>query len=213
MKTLYFVRHGETDANAQGLTMGQRDVPLNARGLEQAEETARWLARYPIERIVTSDLSRARQTAEALGRKVGLTAETDARLRELCFGIFEGRHIPDCEKEDPVAVARWRSGEFDYAPEGGETRRSLMDRTRAVLGELVAAPEKHIAVVAHGGTLNALHTHIVESSNPHPREHIHRVFRFSNGSVSIAAHADNQWRFLVVNSTYHLSGEARQLLY
>lgn len=213
MKTFYFVRHGETDANAQGLTMGQRDVPLNARGFAQAEETARWLARYPIERIVSSDLSRASQTAGALAKELELPVETDDRLRELCFGVFEGRHIPDCEKEDPVAVARWRSGEFDYAPEGGETRRALMDRTGAVLDELLAAPEKHIAVIAHGGTLNALHTHIVESSNPHPREHIHRVFRFSNGSVSMAAHADNQWRFLVVNSTFHLSGEAQQLLY
>lgn len=213
MKTLYLVRHGETDSNAAGVTMGQTDIPLNERGLAQASETAGWLRQYPIRRIVSSDLSRAAATAGALGQLLGLKVETDPRLRELCFGIFEGRHIADCEKEHPDTVVRWRAGEFDFAPPGGETRRSLMVRTRAVLDELLAAPDEHIAVFAHGGTLNALHTHIIEEGLPEPREHIHRVFRFSNGSVSMAAHAGGQWRFLVVNSTFHLKEASRQLLY
>ena len=213
MKTLYLVRHGETDSNAAGLTMGQKDIPLNERGLVQARETAGWLRRYPIGRIVSSDLSRAVVTAEALGELLGLKVETDSRLRELSFGIFEGRHIADCEKEHPETVARWRAGEFDFAPPGGETRRSLMVRTRAVLDDLLASADEHIAVFAHGGTLNALHTHIIEEGLAEPREHIHRVFRFNNGSVSMAAHATGQWRFLVVNSTFHLSEESRQLLY
>ncbi len=213
MKTLYFVRHGETDSNAAGVTMGQKDVPLNARGLAQARETAEWLRRFPIGRIVSSDLSRAMDTAAALGAALGLTVEPDPRLRELSFGIFEGRHIADCEKEHPETVARWRAGEFDFAPPGGETRRSLMDRTRAALEDLAVAADEHIAVFAHGGTLNAMHTHIIEQGLAEPREHIHRVFRFSNGSVSMAAHATGQWRFLVVNSTFHLAEESRQLLY
>ena len=213
MKTLYLVRHGETDSNAAGITMGQKNVSLNARGRAQARETADWLRNYPIGRIVSSDLSRAVVTAEALAELLGLKVETDRRLRELSFGIFEGRHIADCEKEHPETVARWRAGEFDFAPPGGETRRSLMERTRAVLDDLLASADEHIAVFAHGGTLNAMHTHIIEEGLSEPREHIHRVFRFSNGSVSIAAHAGGQWRFLVVNSTFHLSEESRQLLY
>lgn len=213
MKTFYFVRHGETDSNAAGVTMGQTDVPLNGRGMAQADETADWLRQYPIGRIVSSDLSRAMQTAVQLGGRLGLAVEPDRRLRELCFGIFEGRRIADCEREHPEMVARWRAGEFDFAPTGGETRRSLMARIRAVLEDLLAAEEAHIAVFAHGGALNAIHTHIIESQLTEPREHIHRVFRFSNASVSMAAHAEGQWRFLVVNSTFHLSGESRQLLY
>lgn len=213
MKTLYLVRHGETDSNAAGITMGQKDVPLNARGLAQARQTADWLARHPIARIVSSDLSRAMATATPLAEALGLAVESDVRLRELGFGIFEGRHIAECEKEQPETVARWRSGEFDFAPPGGETRRSLMERTRAVLGELLVSDDEHIAVFAHGGTLNAIHTHIIEEGLVHPREHIHRVFRFSNGSVSMVARAGGQWRFLVVNSTFHLEEEPRQLLY
>ena len=213
MKTLYLVRHGETAHNAAGLTMGQLDIPLNDRGLAQARETAAWLRRYPIERILSSDLSRATATAQPLAEALELAVEPEPRLRELSFGIFEGRHIDDCAREHPEIVARWRSGDFDFAPPGGETRRSLMTRTRALLDDLLAAPENHLALFTHGGTLNALHTHFVEEDHPSPREHIHRAFRFHNAAISIAAHAGNQWRFLVVNSTTHLSEEPRQLVH
>jgi len=213
MKTLYLVRHGETDHNASGRAMGQMDVPLNARGLDQARQTAEFLRRYPIERIVSSDLGRATATAQPLADALGVTIEPDARLRELTFGILEGKTVAECEAVDPESVARWRSGDFDAALPGGETRRSLMQRTRTVLDEIVSGPHAHIALFSHGGTLNALHTHMVEHGNPTPREHIPRAFRFHNAAVSLAAWADDQWRFLVVNSTFHLTGESRQLHY
>ena len=213
MKTLYLVRHGETDHNAGGRAMGQMDVPLNARGLDQARQTAECLRRYPIERIVSSDLGRALSTAEALAGALGLSVEPDVRLRELSFGILEGRTVEECEAENPEAVARWRSGDFDASLPGGESRRSLMQRTRAVLDEIVAGPHAHIAIFSHGGTLNALHTHMLEHGHPSPREHIPRVFRFHNASVSMAAWVDGHWRFLAVNSTFHLAEESRQLLY
>jgi len=213
MKTLYLVRHGETDHNADGRAMGLMDVPLNARGLEQARQTAEFLRRYPIERIVSSDLSRAMATAQPLAGALGLTVEPEARLRELSFGILEGKTVAECEAVDPVSVARWRSGDFDAALPGGESRRSLMERTHALLGEIVSGSHAHIALFSHGGTLNALHTHMVEHGHPSPREHIPRAFRFHNAAVSMAAWAEDQWRFLVVNSTFHLTGESRQLRY
>jgi probable phosphoglycerate mutase len=210
MKTLYLVRHGETDHNATGRAMGQMDVPLNARGLDQARQTAEFLRRYPIERILSSDLSRAVATAQPLADALGVTVEPDKRLRELTFGILEGKTVAECEAVDPESVARWRSGDFDVALPGGETRRSLMKRTRAVLDEIVSGPHAHVALFSHGGTLNALHTHMVEHGNPAPREHIPRAFRFHNAAVSISAWADDQWRFLVVNSTFHLDGQVRE---
>lgn len=213
MKTLYLVRHGETAHNAAGLTMGQMDIPLNAEGEEQARQAAAWLRRFPIGRIVSSDLQRARATAQALADAAGLPVEADPRLRELSFGIFEGRSISENDRDHPEITARWRRGDFDFAPPGGETRRSLMERTGAALAGWLDAPEDHIAVFTHGGTLNALHTHLVEDGHPQPREHILRIFRFHNASVSMAAHAGDQWRFLVVNSTFHLEREPRQLLH
>ena len=213
MKTLYLVRHGETDHNAEGRAMGQMDTPLNARGLDQALQTAEFLRRYPIEHIVSSDLGRAMATAQPLAEALGLSIVPDPRLRELSFGILEGKTVAECEALDPESTARWRTGHFDAALPGGESRRSLMQRTRAVLDEIIAGPHAHIALFSHGGTLNALHTHMVEHGHPTPREHIPRVFRFSNGSVSMSAWVDGQWRFLAVNSTFHLDGEPRQLPY
>lgn len=213
MKTLYFVRHGETDHNAGDLAMGQTDIPLNELGREQARQTTEFLRRYPIARIVSSDLQRAMDTAAPLGAALGLAVEADPRLRELSFGIFEGKRVADCVRDHPELAAQWRTGSFDFAPPGGESRRQLMQRTRAALDELLSAPEEHIAVFTHGGALTALHTHLVENGHPQPREHIHRVFRFHNGSVSMAAHAGDHWHFLVVNSTLHLSEVPRQLLY
>lgn len=213
MKTLYLIRHGETDHNAAGRAMGQMDVPLNERGIEQARQTAGFLRRYPIERIVSSDLGRAMATAQPLADGLGLAIEPDARLRELSFGILEGKTVGECELLDPAAVERWRSGDFDAALPGGESRRSLMKRTREVLEEIAAGPHAHVALFSHGGALNALHTHMVEHGNPHPREHIPRAFRFHNAAVSVAAWAEDQWRFLVVNSTFHLAEQSRQLPY
>ena len=213
MKTLYLVRHGETDHNAEGRAMGQMDTPLNARGHEQARQTADFLRRFPIGRIVSSDLGRAMSTAQPLAEALRLAVEPDTRLRELSFGILEGRTVAECELIDPAAVARWRSGDFDAALPGGESRRSLMERTRALLDEITAGTHAHIALFSHGGTLNALHTHMVEHGHPAPREHIPRVFRFNNGSVSMSAWVDGQWRFLAVNSTFHLAEASRPLLY
>jgi probable phosphoglycerate mutase len=213
MKTLYLVRHGETDHNAAGRAMGQMDVPLNKRGLEQARQTADFLRRYPIEHIVSSDLGRAMSTAQPLAETLGLVVQPEVRLRELSFGILEGKTVAECEAIDPVSVARWRSGDFDATLPGGESRRSLMARTRAVLDEIISGPHAHVALFSHGGTLNALHTHMVEHGHPTPREYIPRAFRFHNAAVSMAAYAEDQWRFLVVNSTFHLHVEPRQLHY
>jgi probable phosphoglycerate mutase len=213
MKTVYLIRHGETDHNADGRAMGQMDIPLNARGIGQARQTAEFLRKYPIERIVSSDLGRAMGTAEPLADALGLAVEPDARLRELSFGILEGKTVAECEALDPEAVTRWRSGDFDAALPGGESRRSLMKRTLEVLEEIAAGPHAQVALFSHGGALNALHTHMVEHGNPVPREHIPRAFRFHNAAVSVAAWAEDQWRFLVVNSTFHLAEESRQLLH
>lgn len=213
MKTIYLVRHGETDHNAAGLVMGQLDIPLNVRGEGQAREVCEFLRGYPIGRILSSDLGRSMATAGPLGEALGVPIEPDARLRELSFGEMEGRSLADYAAECPEVVARWRAGDFDAVVPGGEPRRSLMNRTRAVLEEIVAGKQEHVAVFSHGGPLNAIHTHIVEQGNPAPRGYVVRAFRFNNGSVSMSGWDGEQWRFLVVNATFHLSGASRQLLY
>ncbi len=213
MKTLYLVRHGETDCNVSGRAMGQMDFPLNARGEDQAREVCNFLGGRPIQRIVSSDLQRAMATAAPLADVLGIAVEPDVRLRELRFGVLEGRTVAECEGEHPEAMARWRSGDMDAVLPGGESRRSLMERTRAVLDEFIAGSHEHVAIFSHGGPLNAIHTHMADFGNVMPRGRIVRAFRFNNGSVSMAGWTGDHWRFLVVNSTFHLAEESRQLLY
>src|SRR4030067_2492051 len=96
---LILIRHGETDWNVDGRWQGQADVPLNARGIAQAEETAQSLSNVKFAAIYSSDLARARQTAEALSRIVGLPVQTDARLREIHQGAWQGLRVPEIEAQ------------------------------------------------------------------------------------------------------------------
>ena len=90
MTTLLLVRHGETDWNAEGRLQGHTDRPLNAHGRTQAKDLAERLAGEGADAIYASDLSRAKETAEILGARLGLPVVIDADLREKNWGNWEG---------------------------------------------------------------------------------------------------------------------------
>ena len=145
---LIVVRHGETEANAAGQLLGRSDVSLNDRGREQAERVAEALAPLAIERVVSSPLRRARETAEA----VGLTVQIDERWIELDYGEFEGRDLVDIASEE---WARWRA-DLDFAPPGGESLAALGRRVRAACDELLPlARERHVVVFTHVSPVKA----------------------------------------------------------
>src|SRR5215472_14130994 len=89
----WFLRHGETDWNAQGISQGNVDIPLNATGIAQARAAARRLRHRGIATIVASPLSRARVTAECVGEALGLSVAVDPELREVAFGVQEGQKM------------------------------------------------------------------------------------------------------------------------
>ncbi|HLY88941.1 MAG TPA: histidine phosphatase family protein, partial [Acetobacteraceae bacterium] len=117
----WFLRHGETDWNAQGISQGNVDIPLNATGVAQARTAAQKLKGRGIATIVASPLSRAKVTAEFVGELLGLPVAIDADLREVGFGVQEGQPMSNW-------FADWISGAF--TPEGAETFAAL--RARAV---------------------------------------------------------------------------------
>lgn len=152
---LYLVRHGQSTYNAQGRIQGQSDSSLSALGQKQALAVARAMAGLPIEALYASPLRRAFQTAEPLSEALGLAIRTDAQLKEVNAGIFEGCLREDVEKEYPNELARWRSGEVDYQLPGGESRRDLIRRGREAFESLFTSGYRQVAVVAHGGLLLA----------------------------------------------------------
>ncbi len=152
------VRHGETAWNRDTRIQGHTDIDLNERGRWQAERLARSLRDEPIAAFYASDLSRARETAQAVARPHGGTVQTHAGLRERCFGRFEGHTWAELEARHPVETTAWRQRLPDFAPPGGESLRQLQDRVVTAVSELAARhPGEQVLVVAHGGVLDILY--------------------------------------------------------
>ena len=154
---LVLVRHGETAWNRARRIQGHTDIALNELGHQQAQRTGRRLARESISAVVSSDLSRAHQTASAIAQACGLPVQSDARLRERAFGAFEGRDHAELQRDWAADYARWKAREPDFVlPGGGESLSQFQLRIEQVLYELA---ERHIGarvvVVAHGGVLDA----------------------------------------------------------
>lgn len=146
----WFLRHGETDWNARGLSQGNVDIPLNTVGWAQAERAAEALARTmgtprEIVTIVASPLSRARNTAETVAAKLGLDIELDEGLREVSFGVQEGQEMGGWFDD-------WVDGKL--TPEGGESFEQLRIRTVEALNRALSR-KGPVLVVAHGALWRA----------------------------------------------------------
>jgi probable phosphoglycerate mutase len=153
--TLLLARHGETDWNAQRRWQGHSDPPLNERGREQARELAAALDGVDV--IYTSDLARARETAEILGARLGLEVRLDPRLRERSFGAWEGKTWDELEQGFADALERWRAGET-HGPEDAEPYADFSRRVESFLEDVVHRhPGARVLVVGHGGSIRAIH--------------------------------------------------------
>ena len=141
----WFLRHGETDWNAEGLSQGQTDIPLNKVGLMQAARAARSMASTKITTIVASPLSRARVTAEAVAATLKLPVSFDDELMEVNFGVQEGEPMGDWYDD-------WISD--TYTPEGAEPFAALRARAVRAINRATALPGP-VLVVAHGALWRA----------------------------------------------------------
>lgn len=161
LRHIFLARHGETDWNVAGRWQGHTDIPLNATGCAQAVALADRLQGEGIGAVVTSDLFRARHTAEIVAGTLGVpVALVDPDLREQRFGWFEGLTPGECEARYPTDWARYvadpRAG-----PPGGESRAALLERVvRAVQGA-AARLSCPAVVVTHGGAIRALLAELV----------------------------------------------------
>ena len=153
------VRHGETLWNRETRIQGFTDIGLSDHGQWQAQQLAQALREEPVAACYASDLSRARDTAQAVADVHGHTVQTHPGLRERCFGQFEGHTWTEIETQWPEASQAWRQRVPDWAPpQGGE---SLIALSARVLNALNGIAERHlgeqILVVVHGGVLDVLY--------------------------------------------------------
>jgi broad specificity phosphatase PhoE len=167
--TLYFIRHGETDWNAEARLQGQRDVPLNAVGRVQAEEVAARLRGlvpgYGELDYVASPLGRARDTMERLRAAIDLPANCyrlDSRLMELSFGSWEGLTWREIRaRESNMTTVRARD-KWTFVPPGGESYAMLVDRVAPAVADLT----RDTVIVSHGGVARVL-LHLLGNVPPH----------------------------------------------
>jgi probable phosphoglycerate mutase len=155
---LIAVRHGETAWNTQSRIQGHTDIPLNETGLWQAERVGQAVAQEAVHAIYSSDLQRARLTAQAIGRSAGLPVQLEEGLRERHFGELEGLTHDEIHARWPDQARRWKQRDPTYGPSGGET---LLDFHARCVGHLTRLAQRHlgqtIVVVAHGGVLDCFY--------------------------------------------------------
>jgi broad specificity phosphatase PhoE len=153
-KRVFLVRHGQTAYNLQRRFQGQADIPLDATGRGQAQAVATHLAGRGITRLFSSDLSRAHETARAIGGAIGLEPVTDAGLREVGVGDWEGLTRDEIAPRWPAEFALWNAGR-DVRPPRGESLQEAGSRVHSTVGTLLktCADDDVVAIVAHGAVI------------------------------------------------------------
>jgi broad specificity phosphatase PhoE len=150
--TLILMRHAA--AEGAGRFQGQRDTPLSARGRRQLAELAPKLSKYRIQTVYSSDLSRARATAAAAGRKFGLKLETRPGLREMNFGCWQGLPWGRIAKRYPRLADLWVRRFPNQVIPGAEHFDDFRKRVEEELRDLVSANEgRCVLVVTHAGVI------------------------------------------------------------
>jgi broad specificity phosphatase PhoE len=199
MLRLYLVRHGETDWNRQGRIQGQQDVGLSAVGRLQAERLAQRFATTSATRVVSSDLSRALETARRLAQPCGLAIETEPLLREMGYGIWEGRSLADLYADPAAAFAAFRLDPRRRAP-GGESFSGMARRCRVALRRILGEAAETV-VVTHGGPIQALVCDVL--GLPLARR-LH--FGIDNASVTVLEADGRTVKVRLLNGRGHLEG-------
>jgi probable phosphoglycerate mutase len=196
---LMLARHGETDDNARLIFQGQGGGSLNARGRTQAERLAARLAKE-LDLIVSSDLTRAKETAEEIAKASGAEIIFDRQVREVDVGAWTGLAYEEVERRFPEEWAAWRAG-VDLPRGGGETYAGLATRVAGALQRIARDHVgKRVLVVSHGAALRSaicLALGISPSWNA-PIAGLH------NTSLSKLRYADEKIHLVTYNDIAHL---------
>jgi probable phosphoglycerate mutase len=158
------LRHGETDHNAAGIWQGQLDSALSELGLRQADAVGPALAALSPDRVVSSDLTRARLTAESVGRACGIPVTLDPRFREIHAGAWQGLTADEVAERWPEERAAALRGEDIRRGGDGESMADVLVRVSAGLDEVLAdLPAGHCVVVStHGAAARAVVAHLLD---------------------------------------------------
>lgn len=200
---LVLVRHGATANNAERRFTGQADVALSELGRRQAEALAAALADETFDLIVSSDLARARQTAELIAARHHARPRLDPDLREVDVGAWEGQVYAEVAAREGALLERWESDpDTPPAPGGGESFAQLRDRAaRAVARAQMECPAGSVLCVTHGGLIGVLLCHLLGIPLTHRGQ-----FRRDNAAITEVRLGAGPAVLTRLNDTCHLRG-------
>jgi probable phosphoglycerate mutase len=202
------VRHGETAWNADRRLQGHTDIPLNDTGLAQARATAASLADERFDAAYSSDLTRARQTAEAIAACCGLAPGFDAGLRERHYGGFQALTYDEARTRFPADYQRFENRDPDFVfPEGGESLRNFAGRIQTALEQIARTHRGGtVLVVTHGGVLDIAHRLATGKSLEAARD-----FTIPNAALNWIGHDGETWSLIAWAEQRHLTNALDEL--
>lgn len=156
-KTLVLVRHGTTGPEFHDRYIGSTDIPLAPAGRGQIEDLIPFVSAINPVRCLCSPLKRAQDSAKILTKGLGLSVETEADLREVDFGRWEGKCFSEIKALDPDLVEIWASqGTTEFAFPEGESLGSFKARVRRAADRIAADSTERVLVVTHGGVIRMM---------------------------------------------------------
>lgn len=202
MGRLYLIRHGQTDSNSGKLFQGQMNTPLNANGLDQAQQMAQYMKDIPLDAIYCSSLLRARMTAAPLAMAKNMAYKPLEGLREVSFGDWEGVSFTELHRDHGEAMMTFLERPGEFTPPNGESFVEAQARCIAALNEIFAREghAKDIALVTHGGIIRLLLCYFLDI----PLNSLWKM-AIRNVSVSIVYDADGNFMVESVNDDHFLA--------
>lgn len=201
MIELLLIRHGRTEWNDQTRYIGWQDVGLNDAGRQQAGALAQHLGGRSIDVIYASDLKRAAETASTIGQRLDINITPDPRLREACFGVFEGLTFDEAQAQFPDVIASWLA-DWDQPPPGAESFRDFGTRVNSFMENLKTGHDgQAVLVVSHGGVIREI---LRQSLGLPPKGHW--FFKIDNGSLTEIILYEDHTMVNYLNDIHHLQG-------
>jgi broad specificity phosphatase PhoE len=165
--SLILLRHGQTAWNVNGIIQGHAAVPINKRGRQQAEALGKYLRKFSATRLYSSDLVRARLTAEIINATLRLPMTLDSRLRELDAGQWQGLRWDQVRDWDPAGFEEYAGNKRGFRRPNGENYPDLRQRASAALSEYMQRhPNEVVLVMTHGGLIHELLLNLVGIEPP-----------------------------------------------
>lgn len=202
---LYLVRHGQSAGNAEGRFGGHGPTPLSELGVQQAEKTAKILAKEGINAIYSSDLHRALQTAEPLAKLLAIDIHATPDFRERHVGVLEGLTFDESRNAHPKDYYALINRNINHVISGGESYRHLLRRATAKLGDILRNHQgEKIAIFSHTGAICYITLYLMGAINRTTKQ-TPWLITSNCGINRFEIRSRTNIRVLALNDTRHLT--------